>query len=124
MDLPTISASPDRTNQRHHEQELRAKEASTDLAEAVEAVRSELMRTKELGAGSPMAFEVGPVEMQFTVVLTREGKTNAGVKVWVLEAGASGTLTGQRTHQVKITLHPKRPDGQPERIGAPTEDFH
>jgi hypothetical protein len=48
-----------------------------------------------------MEFEVGPVEMQFTVALTREGKTNAGVKVWVIEASASGTITGQRTHQVK-----------------------
>jgi hypothetical protein len=99
------------------------KEASTDLAEAVEAVRSELMRAKELGADSSMAFEVGPVEMQFTVVLMREGKADAGVKVWVLKADASGTLTGQRTHQVKITLYPKRPDGQPAQIGAPTEDF-
>jgi hypothetical protein len=98
-------------------------ETSTDLAEAVEAVRAELLRAKELGAGSPMEFEVGPVEMQFTVALTREGKANAGVKVWVIEAGTSGTLTGQRTHQVKITLHPKRPDGRPERIGASAEDF-
>lgn len=99
------------------------KEASTDLAEAVEAVRAELMRAKELGAGSPMEFEVGPVEMQFTVALTREGKTNAGVKVWVIHGDTSGTLTGQRTHQVKITLHPKRPDGRPERIGASADDF-
>ena len=98
-------------------------EASTNLAEAVEAVRSELIHAKKLGEGSSMAFEVGPVEMQFTVVLTREDKANAGVKVWVLEAGASGTLTGQLTHQVKITLHPKQPDGQPAQIGAPTEDF-
>lgn len=99
-------------------------EPVTDLAEAVEAVRSELMRAKELGEGSPLAFEVGPVEMQFTVALTREGKTNAGVKVWVLEAGASGTLTGQRTHQIKITLNPKQSDGQPARIGASTDNFH
>lgn len=98
-------------------------EASTDLAEAVEAVRAELLRAKELGEGSPMEFEVGPVEMQFTVALTREGKATTGVKVWVIEAGASGTLTGQRTHQVKITLHPKRPDGRPERIGASADDF-
>jgi hypothetical protein len=45
------------------------------------------------------------------------------VKIWVLEAGASGSLTGQRTHQIKITLYPKRPDGLPERIGTPAEDF-
>jgi hypothetical protein len=102
---------------------VQVQEASTDLAEAVEAVRAELLRAKELGSGSSMEFEVGPVEMQFTVVLTREGKANAGVKVWVIEAGASGTLTGQRTHQVKITLHPKRPDGRPERIGASADDF-
>lgn len=98
-------------------------EAATDLAEAIEAVRAELLRAKELGAGSPMAFEVGPVEMQFTVALTREGKANAGVKVWVLEADATGSLTGQRTHQVKITLYPKRSDGLPERIGTSAENF-
>ena len=105
-------------------QESETNLSKTNLAEAVEAVRSELMRAKELGADSPLVFEVGPVEMQFTVTLTREEKGNVGVKVWVLEAGASGTLTGQQTHQVKITLHPKQSDGQPAHIGAPTDDFH
>lgn len=99
-------------------------EPTTELAEAVEAVRLELMRAKELGAGSSLIFEVGPVEMEFTVALTREGKTNAGVKVWVLEAGASGSLTGQRTHRIKITLNPKQADDRPARIGTPTDNFH
>jgi hypothetical protein len=42
--------------------------------------RVELLRAKELGADSPLIFEVGPVEMQFIVAVTREGKANTGVR--------------------------------------------
>jgi hypothetical protein len=99
----------------------RMSEPWTGLAEAVEAVRAELQRAKALGAGSAMPFDVGLVELQFTVVLKRAGTGNTGVKVWVLEAGASGSVTHERTHQLKITLQPRRPDGRPEQIGTDPE---
>ncbi|KAB2379305.1 trypco2 family protein [Actinomadura montaniterrae] len=94
----------------------------TGLAEAIAAVRAELVRAKELGAGSAMPFEVGPVEIQFTVALINEGKASAGIKVWVLGANASSAATDQQTHQLKVTLQPRGEDGLPEHVGA--DDFN
>ncbi len=89
----------------------------TGLAEAVNAVREELIRARDLGAGSAMPFEVGPVEMEFEVALTRQGAGNAAVKVWVLEAGTSASVANERAHRLKIVLQPQQHTGQPAKIG-------
>jgi hypothetical protein len=92
-------------------------ESWTGLAEAVNAVRQELIRARVLGAGSPMPFEVGPIEMEFEVALAKQGAGNAAVKVWVFEAGTSASLSNQRTHRLKVVLNPQHRDGGPAKIG-------
>jgi hypothetical protein len=92
-------------------------ESWTGLAEAVNAVREELIRARNLGAGSPMPFEVGPIEMEFEVALTRQGTGDAAVKVWVFEAKVGASLADQRTHRLKVVLNPQHRDGGPAKIG-------
>jgi hypothetical protein len=81
-----------------------------ELSQAVEGLRDELLEAAVSGAGSQIAFAVGPIELEFTVELkTDVNKT--GFKAWVVTAGAEAGVSRGRTHKVKVTLTPKHPDG-------------
>ncbi|MBT2212336.1 MULTISPECIES: trypco2 family protein [Actinomadura] len=86
------------------------------LAEAVKAIRDDLVRAEREGAGESVRFTVGPIEVAFDVALTREGGANGKVKVWVIEAGASGKVSQTSTHRVAFTLTPTL-DGRPLEVG-------
>ena len=78
----------------------------TGLAEAIGALRRELADAQRAGSGEDFRFRLGPVEMEFLVELTKEGSGEAGVKFWVVNAGAKGTVSRGTTHRLTLTLHP------------------
>ncbi|WP_432523004.1 trypco2 family protein [Kineococcus sp. SYSU DK006] len=83
-----------------------------ELADAVAAIRDELLTAAGRAAGQEIAFAVGPIEMEFGVELRADAKVKAGFKAWVLasiEGEAGVGRTG--THRVTVTLTPKRADG-------------
>ncbi|WP_100864815.1 trypco2 family protein [Streptomyces sp. 3211.6] len=82
-----------------------------ELADAVAAVRDELLEAAARGAGENLQFKVGPVEMEFAVEVRVDAKAKAGFKAWVVTAGAEGTAARGRTHKVKLTLTPQNADG-------------
>ncbi|MET9454489.1 trypco2 family protein [Streptomyces canus] len=82
-----------------------------ELANAVAALRDELLEAAARGAGQDLAFQVGPVEMEFAVELRADSKVKAGFKAWVLSADAEVGVARGRTHRVKIALTPKKLGG-------------
>lgn len=84
-----------------------------ELADAVAALRDELLTAAARGAGQEIAFVVGPIEMEFAVELRADEKAKAGFKAWVVsadvEAGAG---------RVTVALTPKRADGGDLLISA------
>ena len=89
-----------------------------ELSAAVRAVRRELLAAAQEGAGEPLRFEVGPIQMEFTVELTAEAGVSGGVRAWVLNAGAEARATRGSTHRVSFTLTPKdAATGAPVEIG-------
>ncbi|MGW3353733.1 trypco2 family protein [Nonomuraea rubra] len=82
-----------------------------ELARAVEGLRDELLAAAVAGAGSQIAFVVGPIELEFAVELKADARAKAGFKAWVITAGAEAGVSRGRTHKVKVTLTPKHPDG-------------
>ncbi|WP_406258762.1 trypco2 family protein [Streptomyces nigra] len=77
------------------------------IAEAVEHLRAELVAAATgLSDGGPR-FEVGPVELEFSVEMRKEVKGKAELKAWVVSAGAEATVTKASVHRVKIVLTPK-----------------
>jgi hypothetical protein len=78
------------------------------IAEAVEHLRAELVAAAA-GNGSGPQFEVGPVELEFSVEMRKEGKGKAGVKAWVVSASAEGSVSKASVHRVKLVLTPKDP---------------
>ncbi|WP_131736068.1 trypco2 family protein [Actinomadura roseirufa] len=94
-----------------------------ELADVVEAVRGQLARAATAD-GKGLKFEVGDVELEFTVVLTSEAKANAGVKVWVLSAGASAGYGEAVTQRIKVALKPvDERTGRPPRISDKVQEL-
>ncbi|WP_128428213.1 trypco2 family protein [Streptomyces cyaneus] len=75
-----------------------------ELADAVQAVRDELITAAGRSSGQDVVFEVGDIQLEFSVELWREAKGGVKVKAWVAEAGVDGGGGTTRSHRVAVTL--------------------
>ncbi|OKJ03296.1 trypco2 family protein [Kitasatospora sp. CB01950] len=82
-----------------------------ELADAVAAVRDELLKARSRGASSDLVFEVGPVEMEFEVELRADAKVGGKFRVWAVSADAEAGVSRGTTHRVSFTLTPRLRDG-------------
>ncbi|WP_431042946.1 trypco2 family protein [Streptomyces sp. P1-3] len=90
------------------------------LADAVQAVRDELLAAAARADGQDVVFELGDIAMEFTVELRKETKGGGRVKAWVVDAGADHTRSEARTHKVSFTLKAKDArTGSPWRVRSP-----
>ncbi|QDN87735.1 MULTISPECIES: trypco2 family protein [unclassified Streptomyces] len=78
-----------------------------ELADAVQAIRDQLLSASIRASGQDVRFEVGDIHMEFTVELRSEAKAGAKIRAWVVDAGVEGSLSNARTHKVSFTLTPK-----------------
>ncbi len=92
-----------------------------ELADAVEAVRDGLIRAAARAEGQPLRFELGDIQMEFTVEVRREAHGKGGVKAWVVDLGAEAGSARAHTHRVSFTLKPKHEDGGGWDIAADDE---
>jgi hypothetical protein len=81
------------------------------LADAVAALRDELLEAVGRGRGQELAFRVGPVELEFTVELRVDAKGKGGFKAWVVSGDGEAGVARGRTHRVMVTLVPKGRNG-------------
>lgn len=88
------------------------------LSDAIGQVRSELERATEGGKDSALAFRAGPVELEFQVAFEATAAADAGVRVWVISAGAKGEVSRSASHRLKVTLTPVGRQGQDALIGS------
>ena len=89
------------------------------LADAIEAVRSELRKAQDRGRGSDVRFTVGTVEIEFAVDATRTVGGEASIKVLsLLSLGGKGESARGQTHRVHITLSPVGVGGQPFEVSS------
>ncbi|MEZ0068821.1 hypothetical protein ABIA32_004862 [Streptacidiphilus sp. MAP12-20] len=79
-----------------------------DLADAIEAIRDQLVDAASRGADSAIAFEVGPIELEFTVELRTDARAKGGVRAWVVSADAEAGVSRGRVQRVAVTLSPKQ----------------
>lgn len=80
------------------------------LTETITALRDEIASAAAAGADSDLRFQLGTIELEFTVVAKREGGPNGAIKFSVLgigaEVGGSAKFANERTHKVKLSLTP------------------
>jgi hypothetical protein len=81
------------------------------LADAVKALRRELATAMEEGQGKSVRFELGPVEMEFLLQVTKDTEGSAGVKFWIASLGVQTGISSGSTHRVKLALTPKDTSG-------------
>jgi hypothetical protein len=85
----------------------------------IQRLRAEIGRAMEEGRDEALRFELGTIEVELELAVTREADTNVGVKFWVLDAGASGKLGSERTQKLKLSLTPRFRDGSVVQISKP-----
>jgi Trypsin-co-occurring domain 2 len=90
------------------------------LADAIRELRRELIEAMNEGQGKPIRFELGPVEMEFLLEVSKDAGGEAGVKFWVISLGGKGSVSSGSTHRVKLSLTPKDASGGSPEI-ADTE---
>jgi NTP-dependent ternary system trypsin peptidase co-occuring protein len=90
-----------------------------ELASVIRELRSELNQALDDAQGERIVFELGPVEVSFTVTVGREGSPGAKVRFWVVEAGADAKVSRESVQEIKLVLTPRDtraqvgPDGKP-----------
>ncbi|MEY9874068.1 hypothetical protein ABH931_003562 [Streptacidiphilus sp. MAP12-33] len=92
-----------------------------ELADAIEAIRGQLIDAAARGAGSDLAFEVGDIQLEFSVELSTDRTVKGGVRAWVLTGGFEARHDTHRTQRISVTLTPKRRgDGGRPEVGDST----
>jgi len=85
------------------------------LADFIAALRTEL-RAAALAKDPDLQFNVGPVTLELTLMTHHEGGGKAGVRFWVVEAGASATVANESTQKMTFALTPVTASGDPWRV--------
>jgi Trypsin-co-occurring domain 2 len=90
--------------------------ATIPLAEAMRSLREEIRHAALDGQTEMLQFELGSIELEFTVVAKREGGPNAKIEFHVLgvgaELGADAKVGDERTQKVKMILNPVQIDSR------------
>lgn len=78
-----------------------------ELAQVIRELRAELAQAQHAADGEALRLELGPIELELTLAVSREGGANGKVRFWVLEVGADGRTSGSSMQRVKLTLSPR-----------------
>ena len=85
------------------------------------ALRAEL-RAAALAEDPQLQFNVGPVNVEFTPTTRHEGGGKAGIRFWVVEAGASANVANESTQKVTLALTPVTASGDPWQVADEVEE--
>ena len=91
------------------------------LADFIQALRTEL-RAAALGKDPQLQFNVGPVSVEFTLMTHLEGGGKAGIRFWVVEAGASASAARESTQRVTLALTPVTASGEPWQVAEEADE--
>jgi hypothetical protein len=93
-----------------------------ELASVIRELRTELNEALDDAQGERLRFELGPVEVSFSVTVGREGDSGAKVRFWVVEAGADAKISREAVQEIKLVLTPrdtKAPTGPDGKSRSP-----
>ncbi|MET9406030.1 trypco2 family protein [Streptomyces sp. NPDC002935] len=81
-------------------------EVSVELVAAVRALRAQITEAAASDPDSDLRFQMGPIQLEFTVALTRDRTAKGGIKAWVVTADAERKRSMAHTHRVTLNLTP------------------
>jgi hypothetical protein len=91
------------------------------LADFIGALRAEL-RNAALAKDPQLQFNIGPVTVEFTLMTHHEGGGKAGIRFWVVEAGASASAASESTQKVTLALTPVTASGEPWQVADQVDE--
>jgi hypothetical protein len=91
------------------------------LADFIGALRSEL-RKAALAKDPQLRFNVGPVTIEFTLMTHHEGSGKAGIRFYVVEAGASASVASESTQKVTLALTPVTASGESWQVADEVDE--
>ncbi len=77
-----------------------------ELAEVISNLRLELDRARRAVDDADLLFELGPIDLEVTVALEKQGGAGARVRFWVADLAADTHITATTTNRIKLTLQP------------------
>jgi Trypsin-co-occurring domain 2 len=107
---------------------VEATENLVSLRDFIASLRSELKAAhndaeQDASPDGPR-FVVGPVSVEFTLTAKKDASAKGGVRFYVFELGASGSVSSETTQRVSLTLTPQTLDGDEYKVseGPMAED--
>jgi hypothetical protein len=94
------------------------------LAEVIRQLRGDLALAEWQGEGKDLKFELGPIELEFAVVVDSSRQAGARARLWVVDVNADGRKGSSVTHRIKLMLQPRdpaAPDRQPWVADRPVD---
>lgn len=76
------------------------------VAETIQALRAELTQAVEAGKDQKILFELGEVQIDFQIAVTRDASGEGGINFGVVSFGAKGRLEDQHTHRIVLNMQP------------------
>ena len=96
------------------------------LRDFIAGLRSELKAAHDDAEqdGSPDGprFELGPVNVEFTLTAKKDASAKGGVRFYVFEFGADGSVGSERTQRVSLVLNPQTKDGRSYKVSDAMRD--
>jgi hypothetical protein len=96
------------------------------LAEAIAALRDELLRARAAGAGSEIQLPVESMTVELTVTATRTAEGKAGFKVPIVEVELGGGGSRERADQQTVTVvfgSPVDRSGNPVKVADASDEL-
>jgi Trypsin-co-occurring domain 2 len=87
-------------------------EGAVGLADAIGALRDELILAWSSGQQERLRFKPAPVELTVQVAVTSAGKGRAGIRWWLIELGGEVSRESVVTQTLKLSLDPVMYDDQ------------
>ena len=82
-------------------------EFDVPLSDAIAALRREVLAAVEHAKDQEIPFELGPIEMELNVQVSRATGRDREIKFWVVAIGDRKDRSSLTTHAIRLTLTPR-----------------
>ena len=91
---------------------------SISLADLIYQLRSDLSLAAWQGEQRSPKFEVGPIELEVSVVVDSARSGSITAKLVLVDASAGANKTSHSTHRIKLTLQPIDEHGRKSQVSG------
>ena len=93
-----------------------------ELPNVLLALRNELEQAQFNAEKAKLKFSLEEIELEVQVTVSAEAEAKGGVKFWVYEADASGKVSKETVHTVRLKMKPEQASGEPLKVSGQTSE--